>query len=182
MRIDVHRLGARGEECLHLGGVEAEPVQAVDRREIDRDRHEHAVDLREHAVLVRSPAGEARQIGGDVRSVGVKDVRPVAVHEDAVVVVVVEGVAADVRPAVDQQHALARAHGETFGQHAAGEAGAHDQAVEPGAADQGGPAGRPCTARPGRRMRAAVRCGGRRAGFGAHRAHAAHRISSRIRA
>ena len=135
MRIDVHRLGARGEERRHLGGVEAEPVQAVDGREVDRDRHEHAVDLREHAVLVRAPAGEARQIGGDVRRVGVEDVRPVTVHEDAVVVVMIERVAADVRPAVDQEHALARACGETLGKHAAGEPGAHDQAVEPGAAD-----------------------------------------------
>ena len=51
------------------------------------------------------------------------------------VVVVIEGVAADVRPAVDQEHALARVRGETLGQHAAGEPGAHDQAVEPGPAD-----------------------------------------------
>ena len=64
--------------------------------------------MRQHAVLVRAPLGEARQVGRDLVRVGVEDVRPVAVDEDAVLVVVVEGVAADMRAAVDQQHALAR--------------------------------------------------------------------------
>ena len=49
-------------------------------------------------------------------------------------VVVIERVAADVGPTIDQEHALARARGETLGKHAAGEPGA-DQAVEPGPAD-----------------------------------------------
>ena len=177
----VHRLGACGEECLHLGRAEAKPVEPVDRREVDRDRHEHAVDLREHAVLVRPPAGEARQIGGDVRRVGVKDVRPVAVHENAVIVVMVEGVAADMRPAIDQQHPLARACGETFGQHAAREAAPDDQIVEARAAGEER-AARRAESNPGRDGACFGALRGRRARFGARRAQAAHRISSRIRA
>ena len=101
------------------------------------------------------PAGEARQIGGDVRSVGVEDMRPVAMHENAVVVVVVEGVAADVRPSIDQQHPLACARGETFGEHAAREAGADDQIVKARAAKRA--AGR-AVGNGGREGRASPRC------------------------
>ena len=116
-----------------------------------------------------------------MRRVGVKDVRPVAVHEDAVVVVVVEGVAADVRPAVDQQHPLARACGETFGKHAAREAGPDDQIVKAGAAGEER-AARRAVSNPVRDGACFGALRGRRARFGARRAQAAHRISSRIRA
>ena len=116
-----------------------------------------------------------------MRRVGVEDVRPVAVHEDAVVVVVVEGIAADVRAAVDQQHAHPGARRETLGEHAASEAGAHDQVVEAGAAGEK----RAAWPAVGRAVRDGARLGGRhgrRARLGARRAQAAHRISSRIRA
>ena len=101
-----HRLGAGGEEGLDLGRIEIEAVELVDGGEVDRDRHEHAVDLRQHAVLVGAPLGEAREIGRDLVRVGVEDVGPVAVDEDAVGIVLVEGVAAHMRAAVDQQHPL----------------------------------------------------------------------------
>jgi hypothetical protein len=61
----------------------------------------------------------------------VEDVRPVRVDEDALVVVAVVGVAADVRPFLDHQHALPEPARQPLGQHAAGEAGADDQVIEP---------------------------------------------------
>ena len=50
--------------------------------------------------------------------------------QHARIVVKVVGVAADVRTAVDHQHALAQAGGQAFGQHAAGKAGADNQVIE----------------------------------------------------
>ena len=59
--------------------------------------------------------------------------------EDAVLVGLVIGVAADVRPAVDQQHPRAMLAGQPLGEHRAGKAGADDQIIvtAPGARRQG---------------------------------------------
>ncbi len=94
-----------------------------------------AVHLGQHTVLVGPPLGEARQVVDDALSIGVEDVRPVAMDQHARFVVIIVGVAADVRPPVDDQHALVQPGGQTLGQHAAGEPGADDQVVEatPGA-------------------------------------------------
>ena len=77
-------------------------VELVDGVEVDRDRQQLPVDARQHAVLVRPPLGELREVVEDVARVGVEDVRPVLVDQDARFVVVVVGVAADVRPLVDR--------------------------------------------------------------------------------
>ena len=61
-----------------------------------------------------------------------KDVRAVLVDQHAVLVVAVVGVAADVRPLVDEQDTLAEAGREPLRQHAAGEAGADDQIIKHG--------------------------------------------------
>ena len=58
-------------------------------------------------MLVRPPLGELRQVVDDLVAVGVEDVRPVLVIEDPGVVGLVIGIAADVRPPVDQQDARA---------------------------------------------------------------------------
>ena len=57
-------------------------------------------------MLIRPPLGEPRQVIEDLARVGVKDVRAVLVDEDAVLVVVVVGVAAD-WALVANQHLLA---------------------------------------------------------------------------
>ena len=59
-----------------------------------------------------------------------KDVRPVAVHQDARLVVLVVGVAADMAAPVDQEHAPAGIAGQALGRDAAGEARADDQVIE----------------------------------------------------
>ena len=58
-----------------------------------------------------------------------EDVRPVLVDQDAVVVVVVVGVAADVVAPVDDEHALPELRRQALGHHRAGEAGPDDQHV-----------------------------------------------------
>jgi hypothetical protein len=62
---------------------------------------------------------------------------PYGMDEDAGVVVAVVGVAADVRPLVADEDALAADVGEPLGQDAAGEAGADDEGVEAGPAGDG---------------------------------------------
>ncbi len=84
----------------------------------------------QHAVLVGAPLGELGQVVEDALRVGVEDVRAVRVDQDAVVVVVVVGIAADVGAPVDEQDLLAGLRGQALGQHAAGEAGPDDQIVE----------------------------------------------------
>ena len=85
---------------------------------------------RQHAVLVGPPLGEAAT--GSRRSpreLVWKMCGPYWWISTPALVVVVVGVAADVRAPVDQQHPLA-AHGcQPLGQHAAGEAGADDQLI-----------------------------------------------------
>ena len=58
-----------------------------------------------------------------------EDVRAVAVDEDARLVEMVIGVAADMRPPIDHQHPLAGIRRQTLGHHRAGEARAHDEIV-----------------------------------------------------
>ncbi len=77
-------------------------------------------------MFVGPPLGESRQVLEDALAVGVKDVRPVAVHQHAMRVIFVIGVARNVRPSVDQQHATAGI-GQFPGDDAAGVAGADDE-------------------------------------------------------
>ena len=124
------RSGTGGVEGLDLRvGAQPEPVEAVERGAIDREREQLPVDLGQHPVLVGPPLGEAREIAPDLLGLRVEDVRPVAVAAHAVLVDVVVRVAGDVVAAVDHEHALPAARGEPLGQHRAGEARAHHQRV-----------------------------------------------------
>ena len=59
----VDRFGARGEIVgRFLVGLEVEAEQLVERRSVDRDRHQLVAHDREDAVLVGPPIGELRQI------------------------------------------------------------------------------------------------------------------------
>ena len=80
-------------------------------------------------MLVRPPLGELRQVIDDLLAVGVEDVRPVFVVEDAGLVGLVIGIAADVRPAVDQQDARAVLARQPLGKDGAGKTGPDDQII-----------------------------------------------------
>src|SRR5947208_2011689 len=80
-------------------------------------------------MFVWPPFGELRQIIDHLAAVGVEDVRPVFVIEDAGLIGLVIGIAADVRTAVDQQHARPMLARQPLGEDRAGEAGADDQIV-----------------------------------------------------
>ena len=126
----VDRLGARGEIVGRLlVGLEIEAEQLVERRAVDRDRHQLPAHQGPHAMLVRPPLGELRQIVHDLLAVGVEDVRAVFVVEDAGLVGLVIGVAADVRAPVDQQHARAVLARQALGKNGAGKPGSDDQII-----------------------------------------------------
>ena len=59
-----------------------------------------------------------------------KDMRAVAVDEDAVLVVFVIGVARDMGPRLDDEHTAAPDAGETFSEDASGVARPNDQIIE----------------------------------------------------
>ena len=81
-------------------------------------------------MLVAPPFGEAGEIGDNLVGVGVKDVRPVAVDEDARRVVAVIGVSRDMRPPVAHEHPFARTRRQPLGEHRSGEARpGHDDVV-----------------------------------------------------
>ena len=80
-------------------------------------------------MLVRPPLGELRQIVDDLLAVGVEDVRPVLVIQDAGLVRLVIGIAADMRPPVDQQHPRAVLAGQALGKNRAGKAGPDDEII-----------------------------------------------------
>ena len=80
-------------------------------------------DLRQHPVLIRPPPRKLREMLEDRRGIGVKDVRPVAMYQHAVLVQFVVGIAGDVRAFVDDVHVVA-CLGEFARHDAAGIAGA----------------------------------------------------------
>ena len=88
------------------------------------------VHLSQHPVFVGPPFGEPREIVDDALGIGMENVRPVTMDQHAGFIVMVVGVATDVRPAVDHQHALVQPGRQALGQYAAGEPGADDQVVE----------------------------------------------------
>ena len=118
------------EERLHAGRVELAIVERVDRVEIDGDGHETSVHAGAHAMLILTPLGEARQVVENIRRVGVEDMRPVTVDEDAGGIVAIVGVATDVGAFVHDEDALFESAGESFREHAAGEARANNQVIK----------------------------------------------------
>ena len=81
-------------------------------------------------MLIRTPLCKPRQVFEHVFRIGMKDVGPVLVHENARIVVVVECIAADVRPPIDEQDRSARIGRQPFCHHTAGKTGPDDEVVE----------------------------------------------------
>src|ERR671913_2117282 len=87
-----------------------------------------AVHVGECAVLVWAPFRKVGEIIDDAPGIGVEDVRPVAVYQNAVFVVLVVCVAPDVRALVDHTNLFSGAR-QALCYDATGIAGAHDQDV-----------------------------------------------------
>ena len=128
------RFRPRGEPALHLLRRQRQPIELVDGIKIDGDGEELSVYLRQDPMLVESPLRELREMIEDHLRVGVKDMRPIAMDEDARIVVVVVCVAADVGSAIDQHNALVAAGSDLARDHASGKSGTDDQPVKHGPA------------------------------------------------
>lgn len=116
------------EEGPDAGFVKVEAVETINRVLVDGDGKKLAINAGKDTVFVGHPVGEAREVVDHALGVGVKDVRAVAMDEDAVGVGFVVGVAANVGTLVDDQNLLASA-GEAFGDDAAGKASADNYKV-----------------------------------------------------
>src|SRR5215210_931393 len=108
--------------------VQVQPIELVYGVQVDGDWQQLAVYVGERAVLVPAPFGEVGEVIYDAPRVGVEDMRPVAVYQDAVLVVLVICVPPDVGAPVDHVDPLARAR-QTLGNDAAGIARAYHQDV-----------------------------------------------------
>src|SRR5690606_12847581 len=116
------------EVALDAVLVQRQPIEPVHGVDVDRQRHQLAIDTGQHPVLVRTPFGEAGQIVEDALAVGVEDVRPVGMHQHAMRVGAVVGVAADMVALVDHDD-LAALLGQFTCHHGAAESGAHPHDV-----------------------------------------------------
>ncbi len=125
----LHRLGTFGQEHLGLLLVHLQAIQRIQRIQVDGYRYQFAVDPRQNPVLVTVPFGELRQVVDNAFGVGMKDVRPVAMHQHARAVEMVVCVACDMGTTINQQHALAEPRGQSFSQHAAGKTGTDNQKI-----------------------------------------------------
>src|SRR4051794_25948016 len=85
-------------------------------------------------MLVRTPGGELGEIVEYLLAIAVKDVRSILVDEHTRIVVMVEGIPADVGTLIDDEHAPAKLAGKTLRDDTAGKPGADDQVVEHGVA------------------------------------------------
>ena len=104
--------------------------ELVDQREVHRERVDLLADPGEHAVLVAGELGEPVDVLPDALVAGVEQVRAVAVDLDpGLGLGLGVGVAADVRPALQHEHALVQLVRGALGDGQPEEAGADDDQV-----------------------------------------------------
>ena len=116
------RLGPSGEKLFKLDRREMQTVELVDRVQIDRDWKQFAVDAGEHTILVRSPLRELRQILKDFAGIGVEEMRSVPMDEQAVLVMVIVRVPANVRPPIADHDPFSQDARQPFRDDASGKA------------------------------------------------------------
>ena len=115
---------------LHLVARRTPADQLLERVEIDGKPPVPLIRIREDLVIDGPPVGELREIRHDFRGVRPKVVRAVGMNEDAMIVVSIGGVAADLRPLLDDEATLAALRREPLGHRQACEPGTDDQVVE----------------------------------------------------
>ncbi len=117
-----------GQESLDSSLVEIQPVIEVNEVLIDGQRIELALERDQDPVLVGPPLGESREVLEDRVGIGVKQVRPESVHQNAVAVGMVVGIAGDMIAPVDDQD-IAPCAGQPLGDHRSRKARSDNQHV-----------------------------------------------------
>src|SRR6185437_11035023 len=87
-------------------------------------------DLRAHAMLIRTPFREPREVLEHLFRVRVENVRAILMDQNAGIIHPVIRIASDMRSAVYQEHAFARAGSKTLRQNRARITCSHDRHVE----------------------------------------------------
>ena len=91
------RLGHGSKKAVHLERCEIQAVEPVDRVQVDGYRQMHPVHARANAVLVRPPFREPREVLEHFLAVRMKNVGAVLVDQDAVLIIMVVRIPADMR-------------------------------------------------------------------------------------
>src|SRR5205823_6174298 len=105
---------------------EIKTVEFIDGVQIDRNGDKLAIDTGQDFVLVLAPFRKTTEIIENFASICVENVRTVFMDQDARVVILIECVPGNMRPAVHEQHLFTRAAGETLRQNRAGETCSND--------------------------------------------------------
>ena len=80
-------------------------------------------------MFVIAPLGEAPDVLESALVVGMEDMRPVTVDEDAALIELIVHVAADMRPLLHDQHALARPFGKLPSHDGTRKTASHDNRI-----------------------------------------------------
>src|SRR5205085_10720690 len=91
--------------------------------EVDRDRNLHPINRRQHAVLILTPFRKAAQILKDIGRIGMKNMRSVLVYKNAIIVVKIVCIAADMRTDIADQQLFPDAVRQPLGKNTAGKPG-----------------------------------------------------------
>jgi hypothetical protein len=99
----LHRLCFACQEAGHLGFGQRQAEELVDRGPVDRNWQQAAVHVGQDAMFVWPPLGEPAQVVHDVLRIGVENMRAVAVDQYACRVMMIIGIAADMRAPIEQK-------------------------------------------------------------------------------
>src|SRR5829696_5996871 len=97
--------------------------------EVERHRHLLAVHQGEHPMTVGLPLRELREVAPDLLGVSVEKVGTVALNQDAIIVVVIIGIAADVVSLFHHQYVLIELASDPYRQHEARKSSPYNEPI-----------------------------------------------------
>src|SRR3569623_3821293 len=93
-----------GQKCFCPLLIQALPIELVERVEVYRIRLKFSLNPGTNAVFIRSPSRELGQILHDALGLGMKYMRPIAMHKNAVLVIFIISVSANMGTLINHQH------------------------------------------------------------------------------
>src|SRR5215217_8087347 len=97
--------------------------------EVERYRHLLAVHQGKYPMIVRVPVCELRKVAPDLLRVSVEKVGTVTMNHNAIIVVVIIGIAADVVSPFYHQYLLTKLASDSFSQHEACKASPYNEPI-----------------------------------------------------
>lgn len=118
------------KKLLKQQRIKMKAIQLIHRIKIDRNGKQLTVYAGKHAMLVGSPRREPGQVFKDLKRIRMEDVRPVFMHQNAIVIVGIVGITSNMILPVNQQHTFTRLRCQPFGQHASRKPRPNDQIIK----------------------------------------------------